>query len=132
MFSKFQITVLVFLAAALGLTAGCSPRRTGLSAADNGKQVAVNAGEQLVVTLPGNPSTGYSWEAKSLDAGLLQQVGEAKFKSDSTNLVGSGGNLTLTFRALKPGTTVLTLVYHRPWETDVEPVDIFSVTVTIK
>jgi inhibitor of cysteine peptidase len=110
----------------------CSSRQTRLTAADNGKAVIVNAGEQIVITLDGNPSTGYSWEAKDLDASMFQQVGEAKFKNSNPALVGSGGTLTLTFKALKSGTATLSLVYHRSWETNVAPANNFTVNVTVK
>jgi inhibitor of cysteine peptidase len=114
------------------LTAACSPKTPILTKADNGGQVEVKAGDQIVIELEGNPSTGYTWEAKDLDTGMLQSAGDPVFKSSDPSLVGSGGTLTLTFKALKAGATTLTLVYHRPWETDVEPVDTFSVTVTVK
>ncbi len=129
---RLQKTFFVILTAALVLVSSCAPKQTVLSKADTGKQVSVNVGGQLAVSLASNPSTGYTWETKNLDAAFLQQLGEAKFKSDNSALVGSGGTLTLTFKALKPGMTTLTLVYHQPWETNVDPIDTFSVTVTIR
>jgi inhibitor of cysteine peptidase len=54
------------------------------------------------------------------------------FASSNPNLVGSGGSLTLTFRVLKTGPAALTLVYHRPWETNVAPLQTFSITATVK
>ena len=129
-----SIFLAVVLAIALFFAAGCGPSKAGttLTDADNGRTVTVNAGETLVVKLGGNPSTGYTWEAKDLDAHMLQQVGEPGFESFSPGLVGAGGTLTLTFKALKPGTTTLTLVYHRSWETNVAPLQTFTVTVTVQ
>lgn len=123
---------LVALAAMVILITGCSSGQTQLTAADNGKTVEVRAGNQITIVLEGNPSTGYTWEAKDLDASMFQQVGETEFKSGNPGLVGAGGTLTLTFKALKSGSATLTLVYHRPWETGVEPQNIFVVTVTVK
>jgi inhibitor of cysteine peptidase len=133
----------VLLAVLLFSAAGCGeavplptpnvPSNT-LTEADNGKTVNLNVGETLVVRLASNPSTGYTWETKDLDTQMLEQVGEAAFESPDTppDLVGAGGILVRTFKALEPGTTTLTLVYHRPWETDVAPLQTFSVTVTVK
>jgi inhibitor of cysteine peptidase len=115
----------------LVLTA-CGPATAKLTAEENGGQIEVKAGDLIGISLAGNPSTGYTWESKDLDATMFEQVGEAEFKSDNPSLVGAGGTLTLTFKALKAGTATLNLVYHRPWETDVEPLDTFSVTVTVK
>ena len=129
---KLQKTLLAALLAALILSAGCASKETILSKADNGKQVSIHPGEELVVTLASNPTTGYTWEASNLDAAVLQQIGDAKFTSDNTARVGSGGSLTLVFKALEPGATSLVLVYHRPWEANVAPLDTFKVTVTVK
>jgi inhibitor of cysteine peptidase len=120
------------LLALLVLLAACGARQAQINAADKDKQVTVDAGDQLVITLDGNPTTGYIWEVQDLDTSLLRQAGEPKFSSSNPDLVGSGGTQTLTFTALKAGTTTLTLIYHRPWEKGVAPIDTFSVSVTIK
>ncbi len=128
--SKLHIVLLfIALTAILLSTAGCS---SALTAKDNGTAVTVKTGDTFTVKLEGNPSTGYTWEAQDLDTRLLEQVGDAEFSGGVPGMVGSGGDLTLTFKALQPGTTTLTLVYHRPWEKDVDPIDTFSVTVTVK
>jgi inhibitor of cysteine peptidase len=103
-----------------------------LTAADKGSQVNVKVGDQIVISLDGNPSTGYTWEAKGLDTTILMQVGDATFISSNPGLVGAGGTLTLKFKAVKAGTGPLSLVYHRPWETGVDPLDTFTVSVTVK
>ena len=108
------------------------PELLPIAASDNGTTVNAVAGQELVITLDGNPSTGYTWEAKDLDTTMFLQVGDSQFTSANPDLVGSGGTLTLTFRVLKTGNATLTLVYHRPWERDVEPLDSFSVTVMVK
>jgi len=127
-----KILFLVALAGMVILITGCGSVQTQLSAADNGKTVEVKAGDQIVIALEGNPSTGYTWEAKDLDASMFQQIGETEFKSSNPGLIGAGGTLTLTFKTLKAGTSALTLIYHRPWETDVAPVNTFMVNVTVK
>ena len=131
------------LVAWLLLAAGCvrpgyvdlqisPPEQVFLTAANSGQKLTLFVGQELVIQLDGNPSTGYTWEAKDLDAGMFQQVGETVFASSNPNLVGSGGSLTLTFRVLKTGPASLTLVYHRPWETTVAPLHMFSITATVK
>lgn len=124
----FITLILVFV-----LTTACSPSApVQLTAENNGGQVDVKVGEEFFIVLNGNPSTGFTWEAKDLDTTMFELVGEPEFVSDNPGLVGSGGTLTLTFKALQAGTATVSLVYHRPWETDVEPIDTFSISVTIK
>jgi inhibitor of cysteine peptidase len=128
-----KILSLVTLAVVLIPATSCSPtKQVNLTAKDNGSQVYVKVGGQMVITLDSNPSTGYTWEAKDLDTSMFEQVGDPMFSSSNPGLVGSGGTLTLTFKSLKAGTAALKLVYHRPWETGVDPIDTFAVTVTVK
>ncbi len=121
--------LLAALTVTIILFTGCGSTQTKLMAADNGKTIKVRAGDQITIVLEGNPSTGYTWEAKNLDTSMFQQVGETEFKSNNPGLIGASGTLTLTFKALKSGSAALTLVYHRPWETDIEPQNTFVVTV---
>jgi inhibitor of cysteine peptidase len=141
--SKFHSIVLaLILTPVLFITAGCGKSEltpippvasTTLTETDNGKTVNLKPGDMLVIRLAGNPTTGYSWEAQDLDIQVLEQAGEAEFESENTtpDLVGVGGTMILTFKAISTGTTTLTLVYHRPWEADVAPIQTFSVTVTV-
>ena len=108
------------------------PEQLPIATSDNGTKVNAFVGQELVITLNGNPSTGYTWETKDLDPTMFLQVGETQFTSSNPTLVGSGGTQTLTIRTLKTGTATLTLVYHRPWETGVAPADTFSVVLLVK
>jgi len=103
---------------------------TFLNATDNNTAINVTTGEFLVVTLEGNPTTGYTWEAtEPLDDLVLQQVGDIAFVPES-NLIGAGGVQIATFEVVGAGDATIKMVYHRPWETEVEPVDTFTLNVT--
>jgi len=111
---------------------GCSssePRVLGSD--DDGSEISVKVGEQLVVELPSNPTTGFSWVVA--DAGPLTQVGEAAYESDAKpGVVGAGGTETLTFDAGEAGSGTLTLEYRRSWEAGLAAEDVWSVTVTVE
>jgi inhibitor of cysteine peptidase len=133
MFAKLQTTLVLMIALGIVVSAaGCNPKTVSLGADADGSQVELAVGERLVVRLDGNPSTGYTWEVQEGAGTVLAQIGEAEFEGSDPALDGSGGTLTLTFEAARAGTTTLVLVYHRPWEADVEPVDTFTVTVTVR
>jgi inhibitor of cysteine peptidase len=114
----------------LTLTA-CGAGTVRLDAGHNGASVEVNRGERISITLAGNPTTGYSWELVDFDEVVVELVGEPEYKSDS-KLIGSGGAYTFTLKALAPGVTTVKLVYQRSWETDVEPMEVFEVTLNVK
>jgi inhibitor of cysteine peptidase len=111
---------------------GCAAQAAlALEAEDNGREITLQKGQILTITLPGNPSTGYSWMMVDPEASILRQVGEPEFKADS-ELVGAPGTLTLRFEAVEAGQTDLTLGYQRPWETGVEPPETFTAQVIVK
>ncbi len=108
------------------------PTTRKLTEADAGSSVELQVGDKLEVTLPGNPTTGFTWEVGGGDPAILRPSGEAEFQADSTAAVGSGGKLTLRFEAVAAGQTGLKLIYHRPFEADVTPIQTFEVSVTVK
>lgn len=97
---------------------------------DLGTTIEMKTGDELVVTLQGNPGTGYGWEVVPVDEAVLKQVGDWEFEPES-DLVGAPGKMTLRFRAVESGQQALQLLYRRPWETDVPPLNTFEVTVVV-
>lgn len=123
---------IAILLALLVLAAGCGPaKEVKLDASDNGRQVELQKGQALVITLESNPTTGFMWEVVELEESILRQIGEAEFQSES-EAVGAGGTETFRFEAVKAGQMALKLVYHRPWEEDVEPLETFSLQVMVR
>ena len=110
--------------------AGCTSGDVQIGPDDNGSELSLNQDQVFAVTLESNPTTGYSWQP-GFDRQYLEQLGEADFDPDS-DLVGAGGAESFRFKALEPGTTTLTLNYMRPWEENVDPEEVFTITVTIR
>jgi inhibitor of cysteine peptidase len=132
--NKFGLVTLLILLVALTVAAGCRSQQqeVKVSVDDAGREVQLNKGQTLAVTLEGNPTTGYSWEvAESLDEKVLRQVGEAEFKAESEAL-GAGGVQILRFEAVNAGQTTLNLVYHRSWEEGVEPLETYSLQIVVR
>ncbi len=127
---KMWLLVMVGLTA-LSLAA-CESGVTRVGAGQAGGSVELEVGDTLVVELAGNPTTGYNWQVEEINPLVLEQVGEVEFKSDNAMLVGSGGVVRLTFRAMEAGNSPLALVYLRSWEEGVEPLEVFSLDVVIK
>ncbi|HAG10377.1 MAG TPA: hypothetical protein DCK76_03100 [Desulfotomaculum sp.] len=101
-----------------------------LSESDSGKKISLAKGQVLHLSLPGNPSTGYSWSyVKEPDQLVLKEINHEYF-SDST-LVGAGGTDNWEFKAMDSGSTTLSLIYSRPWES-VQPEKTFQIEVTVQ
>jgi inhibitor of cysteine peptidase len=102
-----------------------------LTEEDAGSTVELRVGDTMEVVLDGNPTTGFSWETAAIDESVLKQLGETGFEPHSS-LIGSGGKFTFRFQAVASGQTLLRLVYHRSWETEVPPEKTFQVTVVVQ
>jgi len=119
---------------AVGAGAACTGGSNNLNVDDSysGKQVELAVGQSLVVTLDSNASTGYSWSlAQNSDDSVLNETGN-KYLAPQTTLVGAGGKEEWTFKALKKGTSSISMVYRRSWEKDTPPAKTFDLTVVVK
>jgi inhibitor of cysteine peptidase len=106
---------------------------TELTQADNGKTVNLAVGKSVVIRLPGNPTTGYSWRTAKVTGQSVAAVGEPKYQADAhaPGIVGVGGTYTFTFKAAKQGKAEVNLEYVRPWEKGIAPIKTFSATVEV-
>ncbi|MDD5424051.1 MAG: protease inhibitor I42 family protein [Candidatus Omnitrophica bacterium] len=95
---------------------------------DSGKTIEMRTGNSILIELPGNPTTGYTWEVSSVDPSILHKLGDFKFSTNS-NVIGSPGKMALRFRVVGEGRTTLALAYRRSWEKNVAPIKTFSVNV---
>jgi zinc transport system substrate-binding protein len=64
------------------------------------------------------------------DGSVLSETGN-EYIAPQTTLIGAGGKEEWTFKALKEGTTIISMGYSRPWEST-PPVETFSLTVVVK
>jgi inhibitor of cysteine peptidase len=104
--------------------------RVGLSA--NGKTEVLHPGDVLVVSLPGNPTTGFSWRLRKVDRAVLKLTSSAYIPNKtSPPKVGSGGKFVFRFRALVEGRTPLRLVYVRGGKVNTTPARMFRLTVFV-
>jgi inhibitor of cysteine peptidase len=128
---SLQVFVCLIICAAV---AACGAQGSGpvtLTQKDAGTTVHVKQGANVNITLAGNPTTGYTWEVAPGGSGVLEQQGEPAFKPDSS-AVGSGGMVTLQFKAAQAGTINLKLIYHRTFEPNVAPLNTFEVTIVVE
>jgi len=118
---------------AMALFSGCGTHGTRITAVDNGKQITLQSGDAMTLTLESNLTTGYSWQVLAIDNRVLIQEGDPEYKdaTGSDGVVGAGGTQTFRFKAVGAGETSLELGYMRPWEA-VPPIKTFSVQVIVK
>lgn len=98
---------------------------------DPNAPVDVVVGQEFLIALESNPSTGYGWVLGATpDANLVL---EAKgFTAEEGVLIGAGGKEYWRFDAEAAGTFKLVFNYVRPWEKDVAPAKTATFTVNVK
>ena len=76
-------------------------------------EITARVGEEFIIALESNPTTGYRWEAH-YDNSILQLM--HRWFSPSSPGIGSGGIERFRFRCLAVGESRLRQMYKRPWE----------------
>jgi inhibitor of cysteine peptidase len=112
---------------------GAETEQLELTAADSGKTVAAVVGQTIVISLEGNITTGYSWQTTELSGQAVESLGKPSYvtRLHAPGIVGVGGTFTFRFKAVRPGTAALKLIYVRPWEKDQPPQETFAVTIGV-
>ena len=93
-----------------------------------GDDITVKQGEQFVIALPANPSTGYEWTAA--DDPDVMFVSSHQVAGGSRP--GAPGTQELAFQAARTGSSTLVLSYARSFEPGVPPAKTAKFPVTVK
>lgn len=93
-----------------------------------GDDISVRQGDEFVVALPANPSTGYQWTAAD-DPDVLF---ESSHQVPGGTQPGAPGTQELSFRAEHTGRSTLKLVYSRSFEPGVPPAKTATFPVTVR
>ena len=140
-----SLACLTSLALAALLTVGCAtksdppaPAPAGVredgslivTRADNNRTAELRTGERLIVRLPENPSTGYTWAIDETDRRLLTLDG-TDYTAPAEGSIGARGQRTFTFTVRQPGEVALKLKYWRFWEGDASVTERYIVNLRI-
>ena len=92
---------------------GAAPVQT-LTDPESGTNVTLRPEGKLELKLDSNPTTGYFWYVKDIDASKIDQLSD-DYRADPApeGLVGSGGHQLFVFEALATGKSTLKLSYER-------------------
>jgi predicted secreted protein len=83
---------------------------------DPSVMVRSRPGQDFVLQLESNPSTGFSWRLAHPVEGPVVVFIESKYAPPSDPRAGAAGAEHWRFRAVERGQTTIDLEYVRPWE----------------
>src|SRR5262245_3362204 len=114
---------------------GCRRETEGIAMVDidrsaNNTERAVAIGQEIRITLPENPTTGFRWDIETKGEPALQLDNET-FDSLQGG-VGKGGIHQWRFTAAREGRGDIVLVYRRSFERDKPPAETFRLTVRVQ
>ena len=99
------------------------------------RDVDVQAGGNVIVTLCSNKTTGFSWveKAQLSDPKVLEQLTHNFIApKDTCGMVGVPGNEVWTIKALAPGKCTVYLEYSQPWTGGAKASWTFKLNVNVK
>lgn len=102
-----------------------------LTEEDDRAIVELQEGELLMVSLSGNPTTGYEWALTEEPPFLTRIPGVDYLPELTPTAVGGGGTFFFRYEATGQGGGPLSFAYRRPWESG-PPERIFSITVIVR
>lgn len=94
--------------------------------------IAATAGDEFVVTLNSNATTGYEWWMSGKPSSKIVTFVKSVYNAPGEAVPGRGGTESWTFKAVGQGNTTITLTYVRPWEKGVAPVRVQRFDVSVK
>jgi inhibitor of cysteine peptidase len=90
------------------------------------RDVTATVGEEFIIALEANPTTGYQWEPE-YDTSPVQLVNR-EFSSAGSG-IGSTGSECFRFLALAKGMAPIRFIYKRTWETVAADEVVFRVSI---
>ncbi|MGC1906984.1 MAG: protease inhibitor I42 family protein [Candidatus Acidiferrum sp.] len=128
-----RIRTMGHLILALGLWCAACTQRPKMIQADksfDGRDLTMNVGDTVELSLAENPTTGFRWDFASKPEPVCTIAKDA-FDAETGSL-GKGGTHHWEFQAVRAGTGTVKLEYRRPWEKDTPAADKFSLTLRVK
>jgi inhibitor of cysteine peptidase len=119
---------------ALALLAACAtqPAQNVTVEKQSECPVQLHSGQNLIVILPSNPTTGYRWAIQDSAGGVLRALGPEVYQNpEDAGVVGAAGVSTWRFQTFATGTGRLRLTSQQPWAPEVLPVDSFDCAISV-
>jgi inhibitor of cysteine peptidase len=88
-------------------------------------------GEELILKLPENPTTGYRWEIRQTGAGELRPVDDRLVPGAGSMVPGAAGERVMRFTGQRAGEVQIEALLRRSWSAPDESTErrLYSITI---
>jgi inhibitor of cysteine peptidase len=100
------------------------------SAKDNGAIIQTDPGTVIIVTLDGNPTTGFEWVVDEADQNIVKNI-HSVFNKTEGAAVGMSGVYVFTASVVEQGSVKLSFKYRRRWEGDSSVLKRFGIQLNV-
>jgi len=87
-----------------------------VSNAPSGSRHALARGDELTLTLPENPTTGFLWQFTRSGPGELEPIDDRLGAGPGVSAPGASGHRQVRFVARQPGEVTLEAMLRRAWD----------------
>ncbi|MBQ4614598.1 MAG: protease inhibitor I42 family protein [Akkermansia sp.] len=114
------------------LLLGATVLATTTTAAGNSMELEV--GQSTVITLRGNPTTGFVWQVTEHPQAVKVELAfeSTKTAPNERPICGRPRNTIVTITGVQAGHGTVRLIYSRPWEKDAPPAKTKVLNVTVR
>jgi|SRR6516162_1140637 inhibitor of cysteine peptidase len=96
----------------------------------NGNEIELHVGEEIVIVLRENPTTGFRWHPISSGEPVCTLLDHSFDSAGSSP--GRAGSHSWRFQAVKEGAGKIEFAYRRSWEQDRPPAQSFTLGVHVR
>ncbi len=96
----------------------------------NGNEIELHVGEEFVIILRENPTTGFRWNPISSGEPVYTLLDHSFVSAGSSP--GNAGSHSWHFQAVKEGAGKIEFAYRRSWEHDRPPAQSFTLGVKVR
>ncbi len=119
----------LMLALLLARPAACTTLTTTVTEADDGKEVTLPLGGELLVKLPAQLGSGFSWQAPASE--ILARRGSS-IEPLGPSMPGAAELQVFRYSATQQGTTTMIFEYRQPWLKDQPAKRIYRLQVHVR
>lgn len=103
-----------------------------LEVSENQKNIDIKTGQEFIITLTSNPSTGYSWSVEDTYNKNIVSMISSEFRPTDTKMSGVPGTELWTFKGSSKGSTKLSFKYTRQRDDKTSQLDSKIYIVSVK